>query len=161
MLRPAIKRRVEAGRLHHRRRIHHPLHRLCVLKIRRRNSDARQIQLRILRMKRSHPLRVLHTRRMQQHRLDHTEDRRIRTNAQSQRQNRHNRERRRTKKLPHRIAQIFNQSHTLLFSAHTQQQCTLFAKTNALKSLGVNQENPKSPNLLFTFETGRSFADTC
>jgi hypothetical protein len=45
---------------------------------------------------------------MQQHSLNHAEDRRIRAHAQSQRQNRDNREGRRPKKLPQSITQIFD-----------------------------------------------------
>ena len=110
MLRASIERRIEARRLDHRSRIHQLMHRLSILKIRRRHANARQIQLRIFRMKRHHTLRVLHTRWMQQHCLNHAEDRRIRTHAKSQRQNGHNREGRRPEKLPHRIAQVINHS---------------------------------------------------
>src|SRR5216683_2480111 len=86
------------------------MQRLSIRKIRRRHTNARQVQLRVLRMERGHPLRILHARRVQQHGLNHAEDRRIRAHTQSQRQNRHNREGRRPEKLPHRKPQVFKHS---------------------------------------------------
>jgi hypothetical protein len=68
---------------------------------------------------------------MQKNRLNHAEDRRIRAHAQSQRQNRHNRKRRRSQKLPHSISQVFKHGSPSPLSIHTQDQSKLFTKQNA------------------------------